>query len=132
MIIFSCMICHRVCKKSRMTGVTSGAGTYPAISLVFIPSFSGVHLTLSLYLCSILWIIVCPFVICRLSDYPFGTFKLFLTCLTFKQYYSLMNFLFRHATLHLIQLPIEYDHHYELNYTGVNGETYERLVYPLK
>jgi len=48
--IFSCMIYHRVCKMSTQTGATSGAGTaYPAISLAFIliPSFSGVHVTLS-------------------------------------------------------------------------------------
>jgi len=135
--IFSCMIYHRVCKMSTQTGATSGAGTaYPAISLAFIliPSFSGVHVTLS----SAFFVVFCGLLFVLLSFFVRTLYCLiiplvpFLTCLMFKQYYRLMNFIFRCGTSHLIQWPIIYDHHYELNYMDVNVETYQRVMYPLK
>jgi hypothetical protein len=72
--IFSCMIYHRVCRMSTQTGATSGAGTaYPAISLAFIliPSFSGVHVTLSsasfVVLCESLFVLLSFYFLCCLS-----------------------------------------------------------------
>ena len=72
--ISSCMIYHRVCKMSTQTGATSGAWTaYPAIYLAFIliPSFSGVHVTLSsaffVVLCESLFVLLSFYFLCCLS-----------------------------------------------------------------
>ena len=56
---------HRVCRKSITTDATSGAGTaYPSEDPKFSPDFSGVPVTRSLvFLCNVLHILVCPFVI---------------------------------------------------------------------
>ena len=65
--------------------------TDPSVEYEFTPGFKlASRCSIFSFLCSILWIVVCPFVLFRLvivlsvfrftdSDYPFGIFKLFLS-----------------------------------------------------
>ena len=65
-IISSLISYHRVCKKSITTGGTSGAETaYLSREPEFIPVFIGIRVAQSLvyFMCSVLQIIVCPFVL---------------------------------------------------------------------
>ena len=100
----TCCVCHnpvlslfmtnpRVCSKINTTGATNGTGTaYPSGAHEFSPIFiiGGLCGSTFGFLCSVLYIIVCSFVVflvaialsaLRLpaSDYPFDIFKLFLT-----------------------------------------------------
>ena len=85
---------HRVCSKINTTGATNGTGTaYPLGAHEFSPIciIGGLCGSTFSFLCSVLYIIVCSFVIflaaivlsvlLRLpaSDYPCDIFKLFLT-----------------------------------------------------
>ena len=76
---------------SNLTGVTCGAGTAsPSGAPAFNPAFSlGSCWSIFGYLCNVLLIVVCPFVLFLLaivlsvlwvtaSDYPFHVFKLFI------------------------------------------------------
>ena len=91
-VISSIMTYHWVCIKSNMTGVTRGAGTaFSFGALEFTLGFQwSLCCSIFSFLCSVLQIIVCPFVLFLLAmvvsvlrfmsdDYPFGIFKLFLT-----------------------------------------------------
>jgi hypothetical protein len=68
---------HRVCSKNIATCATSGTGTaYPSGAPEFAPGLNGIRVAqLFSFLCSILWIIVCPFS----SYYLFCIFKLFVS-----------------------------------------------------
>jgi hypothetical protein len=51
----------RVCNKSTTMGVTSGTGTaYPKEAHEFTSGFCEIHVAQSSFLCSVLWIIICP------------------------------------------------------------------------
>jgi hypothetical protein len=81
------MTCHWGCNKSNTTDVTNGAGTsYPSGVSEFTSVLVGVHVAPS-FLCSVLYIIVCPFVLFLFaivlsvllftaSDYLFGILSL--------------------------------------------------------
>jgi hypothetical protein len=88
-VLSSFVTVHRVCNTSNTTGATCGAETaYPSGALGFISGFKWGSVFSFLH--SVLYIIVCPFVIFLLAivlfvllrfmafDYPFGLFKLFL------------------------------------------------------
>jgi hypothetical protein len=88
-VLSSFVTVHRVCNTSNTTGATCGAETaYPSGALGFISGFKWGSVFSFLH--SVVYIIVCPFVIFLLAivlfvllrfmafDYPFGLFKLFL------------------------------------------------------
>ena len=83
--LFQYMVVHIQPYQSNRTGATSGAGTaYLSGAPEFTPDFQWSNS----FMCNILQIVVCPFVLFLLpivlsvlqftdSDYPFGIFKLF-------------------------------------------------------
>ena len=91
-VLSSLMTYHRVCNQRNTTGATSETGTaYPSRAPTFTRGFQwGSPYSICSFLCSVLQIAVCPFVLFLLaivlsvplrftdSDYPFGIFTLFL------------------------------------------------------
>ena len=88
-VLSSVMTYHRGCNNSNTTAVACGTGTaYYSTAPAFTPGFSGIRV--ARFLCSVLKIIFCPFVLFPLSivlsallrftasDYPFDIFKLFI------------------------------------------------------
>ena len=68
-ILSSVMTYHQVCNNSNSTGATNGAGT-----LEFIPFVVGSYNSIFSFICNVLQIIACPFVLCFSVVYPPSTY----------------------------------------------------------